>query len=149
MTIEGFLTTASRRHVLAGLASLTAAPSQATASADAATGAPPLHPDELLITAAAAFCSLEERRVALIEGPGRIDDDDDRDEALKPLAAAQTEPFRVLCDARATTPAGHRARASAIVLGDGGEIFYRAKVCGLPEDRLIAALLRDLVGLAC
>ena len=149
MTVEGFLTTASRRRVVAGLAALTAAVRPAAARAGVATDAPPLHPDAVLITAAAEFCCLETRRVALIEGPLRIEDDGERDEALKPLAAAQTEPLRVLCDARATTVDGHRARASAIVVGDGGEVFYRAEVGGLLEDRLIAALLRDVVGLPC
>ena len=145
----GRLTVPTRRHLLAGMASLNDALRPAAAGTGVAAGTAPLHPDAALIAAAAEFCALEERRVGLIEGPGRIDDDGDRDRALQPIAAAQEMYLRVLCDARATTPDGHRARASAIVLGDGAEVFYRAQVCGLPEDLLIAALLRDVVDLPC
>jgi len=103
--------------------------------------------DAALLAAYKRFCALERRMLHVIEGPGRIDDDDARDPVLEVFRDAQRPHLDLLCRLRATSLAGHRARAIAFALWDGGETAHRAALHGLLEDRLLAALVRDLAGL--
>ncbi len=142
------LTTASRRRLLASAGLLTSGLGRIPH--DAATARRlQQDPDGTVIAACAVFNVLERRRLDLIEGPGRIADDDARDQALGPLAGEQQAYLDRLCRQRATTLAGHRARAISFALWDGGELADRARANGLLEDRLLAALVRDLAGLPC
>ncbi len=131
----GFLTTASRRRLLGGVALLGAGPGAADASS-------PL--DKGLLAAAAAFCALERRMLALIEGADRITDNDARDMLLRPLRNKQLSHLDLLCRQQARSLAGHRARAAAFALWDGGELARLAQANGFLADRLLAALIRDL-----
>ncbi len=143
-----YLTTASRRRLLASAGLLTSGLGRIPQ--DAARAPPPQSdPDAAVIAACAAFNVLERRRLDLIEEPGRIADDDARDQALGPLAGEQQDYLDRLCRQRATTLAGHQARAISFALWDGGELADRARAHGLLEDRLLAALIRDLAGLPC
>ena len=142
------LTTASRRHLLASAGLLTAGLGRASHD-----GADALRhrsdPDTAVITACASFNALERRKLDLVEGPGRIADDGARDQALLPFAGEQQVFLDMLCRRHAVTLAGHQARAISFALWDGGELAGRARVHGFLEDRLLAALVRDLAGLPC
>ena len=129
------LTPASRRRLLGGLALLGAGPGAAGASAPF---------DGPLLAAAAAFCAVERRMLSLIEGPGRVADDDARGLLLRPLRNEQGPHLDRLCRQRARSLAGHRARAVAFALWDGGELAHLAEAQGFLADRLLAALVRDL-----
>ena len=122
---RGYLTTASRRRLLAGVALLGTGPRSATAGfgavADMAHGAP-TRSDWPLLAAAAAFCAVEQRKLSLIEGPDRVINDAARDRLLEPLCDEQLVHLDVLCRQRAVAPATHRARAIAFALWDGGEL---------------------------
>jgi len=137
---RGLLSVASRRHLLGSVALLNTGPRGTDAAA---------HHDELLMAAAAAFCDAERRMLSLIEGPDRIADDDARDLLLAPLRDEQALHLDLLCRERAWALAGHRARATAFALWDGGELVQRAEAHGFLADRLLAALIRDLAGVPC
>ena len=100
--------------------------------------------DGPLLSAAASFCTVEQRMLALIEGPDRVTDDDTRDLLLKPMQDEQLSSLDALCQQRATTLTGHQVRAMAFALWDGGELAHRAQAYGTLEDRVLAALIRDL-----
>ena len=88
-------------------------------------------PDAALIAACAAFDALERKAAAL---------SDDEEQAADAISEQMTPLFYTICDTRATTLAGMRARAATLNLlapdvisgGDGA-------------DALIAAMLRDLI----
>ncbi len=150
---SGYLTPASRRRLRAGVALLGASPHPAAAGPGPGTPANPSispapgAPDRLdgpLLSAAAAFCVIEQRMLTLIEGPERVADDDARDRLLTPLRDEQRPHLDALCRQRARSLAGHRARAVAFTLWDGGELAHRAQAHGFLEDRLLSALVRDL-----
>lgn len=134
----GLLTPASRRRLL-GSAALLGSTARRDASAESADH------DGPLVTAAIDFCEAERRMLVLIDGPGRVADDDARDLLLAPLRASQGPHLDLLCCRRAWGLAGHQARAVAFALWDGCELAQRAEAQGFLADRLLAALVRDLV----
>ena len=133
----GLSLAATRRRLLGGATLLGTAPRGAGGAAVAA--------DEGLLAASAAFCALERRMHDLIEGPGCVADEDAREVLLRPLREAQAPHLDRLCRTYAQGLAGHRARATAFALWDAGELSDLAEMNGLPADRLLAALVRDLV----
>ena len=137
---SGHLTPASRRRLLAGVA-LLGTSTHPTASPGSGT---PDVPDGPLLSAAVAFCLIEGRMLALIEGPERVVDDDARDRLLAPLRDEQRPHLDALCRQHARSLAGHRARAVAFTLWDGGELAHRAAADSFLENRLLSALIRDL-----
>jgi len=102
--------------------------------------------DAALILACARFSALERQMLATFDGPDRIDDDIARDVVLAALREAQGPQIDLVCRLRATSLAGHRARAAAFAVWDGGETAYRAASQASLEDRVLAALVRDLAG---
>ena len=128
----------SRRHLL-GAALVGTGPRRAGASVAV---------DEVLLAASAAFCILERGMQDLIEGSGRVADEDARELLLKPLRDQQALHLDLLCQQHARSPAGHRARATAFALWDNGELNDLANTNGFPADRLLAAIVRDLTGKA-
>lgn len=148
MNLPGYLTIASRRRLMAGAAAL-AAPAYPIregitlvgmadgldTAGSVTTG--PLFLDGPLLAAASAFCGVERRLLALIEGPGRIADDEARDRVLEPLRDEQMPHLDALCRLEAQTLTGHVARALAFLLWDGGELAYRAEAQVSLEDRLL------------
>ena len=143
---SNLLTATLRRRLLASVGRLMAGLGRATARAAEALGEPP-HPDLAVIAACAAFNAIERRMLDLIEGPGRIADDAVREQILEPLRDEQQGYLDVLCTQRATTLAGHQARAISFALWDGGELAHRADASGFIEDQLLAVLVRDLANL--
>ena len=127
---------ATRRRLLGGTTLLGAGPARAGTAASA---------DADLVASAAAFCVLEQRMQDLIEGPRCIADEAAREVLLRPLRDEQAPHLDRLCQARAVGLVGHRARAVAFTLWDAGELADLAEANGFPADRLLAALVRDLV----
>ncbi|MGI4945516.1 MAG: hypothetical protein ACRYHQ_33945, partial [Janthinobacterium lividum] len=107
------LLVAPRRRLLGATVLLGTAPCGAGAAAAQ---------DEELLAAAVAFCALERRMQGLIEGPDSIADDGARDVMLAPLWDEQEPHLDLLVRLRARSLGGHRARAAAFALWDGGEI---------------------------
>ncbi len=137
------LTAATRRVLLRRAAAL----SLAAAGPDTRAGtASPAAADVALLAACGRFCALEWRKLALTEGPGRVDGDAELDRLLRPLLDEQLPALDALCGAGSTTPAGLRAKALAFLLWDGGELCRRAGAQGFWDDRLLCSLLTDLAG---
>lgn len=134
------LTVASRRRLLGSVALLGTGPHGVNAA---------VHRDELLISAAMAFCDAERKMLDLIEGPDRVADDHTRDLLLAPLRDAQAPHLDLICQERAWGLPGHQARAMAFALWDGGELAHLAEAHGFLADRLLAALVRDLADVPC
>ena len=160
MTDPGHPTAPSRRRLLAGAAAI-AAPACPVIEGSALMGTASVPGSEgdtvtmcavldgPLVVAASAFCDLERRMLALIEGPGRIDDDELRDRALEPLRGEQLRHLDALCRLEARTMTEHVARALAFLLWDGGELANRAEMQVSLEDRLLWSLVRDLAAMPC
>ena len=132
--LPGYLTPKSRRALLALAAGLTTRRTEA------------LGRDRALLFACGQFNRLERGKLALFEGPDRIAYDEERDKHLQPLVAKQLPLLDAICDTRANSLTAHRARAASFMLWDGGELAWRAATSGYLEDRLLSALMRDLVG---
>lgn len=160
MIVPGRLIITSCRRLLAGAAGL-AAPVQSitgrtefveAAASPGTAGSVAMGPaslDGLLLAAASAFCDVERRMLALIEGLGRIADDSARGRVLEPLRGEQLPHLNALCRLRVRTPAGHAVRASAFLLRDGGKLACRAEVRMSLDDRLLWALVSDLAVAPC
>ena len=83
-----FLTTSTRKMLLARIASLAGHECQDPA-ADSANEGGNAGPDAPVIAACVGFCELEAKKLALIEGPDRIADDEARERLLVPLSDRQ------------------------------------------------------------
>ena len=133
----------ARRRLLATAAGLAAALAPAAALAAASS------PDAELIR----LCGEFERAATPHHGPYSegatpIEDDNERAEAIAPLSDAQDELLDRICTLRATTLAGIKARAKTLVLFVPDKAECADEEGGYVDERMIAALLRDLVGRA-
>lgn len=137
---------AQARRAFLGHVAGTAALGLACPAMAASAGAAALNPDADLIQACRTFDALEARIGNYFsDGVTPIADEDERDRAMAPLHAQQQQLLDVICATQATTPEGIIARASTIVGWDPD--LASDAVAGDPWDRrLVAALLRDLVG---
>lgn len=99
--------------------------------------------DAALVAACVAVVAMEDRKRALFDGPGRIDDDAARDAALNPLDDELRAHLEVATRAVPATWAGHIVRASAFLLWDGGALDHQARL-GSAGDQLVAAIVTDL-----
>ncbi|MDQ2801892.1 MAG: hypothetical protein M3Y41_04080 [Pseudomonadota bacterium] len=70
-------------------------------------------PDAELVALCARFDALERQINALFGRPAAIEDEDVHD-AIEPIWKAQLKLTEMICSLRATSLAGHRARASSI-----------------------------------
>ncbi len=104
----------------------------------------PADDDAELLAACGQFDALQRRLEALFDGPDWIEDEAERDVALRPIEAAQDALLDRLCSLRATTMEGYRARAATLALYDPNVL--RKIDDGHIVERMVAALLRDLVG---
>jgi hypothetical protein len=105
------------------------------------------HPDAELLAACAAFEDLAYKRESLFEGPTALDDDSQRHAGSVQIEATQDPFLEQICRTPATTLEGCFARAKAIVW-DSPDMMpdFDAKDCGgYPAERMVAALIRDLL----
>ena len=94
-------------------------------------------PDAELLAVCAEFDAVEHRRNAM------FDDDTLTDEANASIRDEQEPLVDRLCDLQAMTIEGMRARARSLVLYDDAVMERRTVYT---NDRLVAAVLRDLIG---
>ena len=106
----------------------------------------PAHPDIALLTACAAYGQARRRADRLARAHIRVAADDTLEQALAALHKAASSALAVVWTHRATTPEGHRARAAAILAWDEGDLISLVRQHGILQDRLMLALLADLVG---
>ena len=105
------------------------------------TSSAPAVRDAELITACEQHDMLERQSLATFDA---IADEMERDAAQAPIKAAQEPLLDSICDLPATTPEGHRARARSLALWDLDLMRRGAGSC--PNDRMVAAMVRDLIG---
>lgn len=137
--MHDFMTAATRRHLLARIHIL------ALGGILPSLGEPPDgEADALLLTACSSFADLEAAKLTLFYGPNRVNDDEEREDRIAPLLAAQMETLELICSSPASTSAALRAKSATWQLWDGGELFQRAARHRLLEDRLLVAIFEDL-----
>ena len=109
----------------------------------------PSSPDAALLVALGEFDAIEHRYQSLYPGGSRhIKDDDERDAVIRPLTEAQEPILDRACSLRARTLEGILARARTIVLQNLElDPAVDAMKEGYTNDRLMAALLRDLLAM--
>ena len=135
---------ASRRQLFAGIGRTAVAGALAAIvllEVDAAE-----HPDAELLRVLARFGHLEET-IWPAGGTGcqTIEEEDDRARLVAPLRAEQAALVDHACALRAITLDGLRARAQVLLLWDT-ELPTADTPESCIDDRMLAALIRDLVG---
>ncbi len=131
--------TPTRRGLLGGAAVLAVAP-----VAPAMSAYP--HPDRELIAVCAEFDAIERHINSHFAGGSRkIEDDDERDGAVAPFQEAQEPLLERIIALRATTSDGFKARARTLA-GWNQDAMRQIGPGHYLEDRMLAALLRDMVG---
>ena len=130
---SNFVTLGGRRALLREAATLV--------SAARLAGSSRARGDAQLFAACHAFNVVEQEKQRLLAAGG------EEDEVLARYAAfcgRQETHLERMCDLVATTLPEHRARALSYALWDAGELAYRARVGGTPEDLILNAMVRDL-----
>ena len=105
---------------------------------------PGTHPDAELMAACAAFDAAEREFLGFHYGPNAIEDDEERDVALRPNEAERRRLVRLVCDLRATTLQGHLARVRVVMLEDLELDPAEEAQSPYFNVSLLAALIRDL-----
>lgn len=98
------------------------------------------HPDERLLAACVSFNRLEREKIELIASG----EPDVCGVLVSRLHSDQAFQLEAMSRIRPMTPDGHRSRALAFQLWNGGELAFRARVGRDVEDCLLAAIVRDL-----
>ena len=106
--------------------------------------APGTHPDAELMAACAAFDAAERRYLSFYDGPDYIDDDGEREEAMKPNEAERSRLVELICRLRATTLEGHLARVRVVMLEDLELDPSEDARSQYLNVSLLGALIRDL-----
>ena len=107
-----------------------------------------MHPDAALLAALAEFDAIEHYFLSLYRGGSRyIEDDDERTAAFQPFDEAQEPILEQVCSIQARTLEGILARARTIVLQDAELDPAADALEGYTNNRLVAALLRDLLAM--
>ncbi len=105
----------------------------------------PDDPDGALVAACRRYVQLGQRRAELARkiGPDLNEGEVDR---LSNAAFRSTKAvLRRIVETPATSLAGHRARAAAFLAWDDGDLMGRSDDRSFSEDRMLAALVFDLV----
>ena len=105
---------------------------------------PGTHPDAELMAACAALDAVEREHLGYHCGPNAIEDDDERDEALRPNVAERRRLVRLICDLRAKTLEGHLARVRVVMLEDLELDPAEDAQSQYFNVSLLGALIRDL-----
>ena len=101
--------------------------------------------DGALVAACRRYVQLEQRKVGLARKVGPDPDDGEADRASDTAFRSTRAILRRIVETPATTLAGHRARAAAFLAWDDGDLMGRSDDRGFSEDRMLAALVFDLV----
>jgi hypothetical protein len=104
------------------------------------------HPDGALLAACAAYGHAQRRADRLARADARSTADHTLEQAQAALHEAASSALADIVTHRATTPEGHCARAAAILAWDQGELISLVARYGILQDRLMLALLADLIG---
>ena len=112
----------------------------------ALTRGSPAHPDVALLAACAAYGHARRPADRLARADARSLADHTLERAQARLHEAASSALANIVALRATTLEGHRARAAAILAWDQGELISLVGRYGILQDRLILALLADLIG---
>jgi hypothetical protein len=105
----------------------------------------PAHADAALLAVCSDWGVLHRRITRLFEGVASLADEEERSCAYAALLDDAHGLLIRIATARASTLDGHRARAAAFLAWDEGDLIGRARRAGIAEDRVLAALLLDLV----
>ena len=137
---------ASRRRLFTGFGRAALAGALAAAISRNADDSEPEHPDAELLSALARFGEIE-HTIWPTEGAGcrTIEEEDARARLMAPLRAEQAALVNRACALRATTLDGLRARARVLLLWDT-ELPTADAPESCIDDRMLAALIRDLLG---
>lgn len=100
--------------------------------------------DAELVSACAVFETLEHQVGAIYDGPGRIEDDDNRQAAMEAIADRQLPWLERICELRAVTPVGWKAKARSFACWDRDALGTKFRE-GDPSERILFALLRDML----
>ena len=137
-----------RRKFLAATAAATFTGMAARARSSSQHESLPIHPDAPLLAALASFDAIERYFLSLYAGGTRyIEDDDEREAAFQPFAETQEPILEQVCSLQARTLEGIPARARTIVLQDAELDPAADALEGYTNNRLVAALLRDLLAM--
>lgn len=98
-------------------------------------------PDTELLRLCAAIDALQVQADALYTGPGRIEDDNTRDNAMAPITDAQIPLIERMCEIRPATLQGHLARAQTYWGWDKDPPDADSPYC---NEAMQGAILRDL-----
>jgi arginase family enzyme len=105
----------------------------------------PVRPDAELIAACAEFDALESQRAGVLHGPDAIVDEAARNKLFAFIQEMQKPTLDRVCSLRATTLEGYFARARTVLLEDLELHPAEMVESGSTNERLLGALLRDLV----
>jgi hypothetical protein len=105
----------------------------------------PGHPDAALLTACVAYGRIRRRVDRFGKAGTRTMSGEALEQAHADLHAAGSSLLVQVAAHRAVTLDGHRARAAAFLAWDEGELIGLADRCGILQDRLIIAMLADLI----
>jgi hypothetical protein len=103
-------------------------------------------PDAALLAACVAYAGVRRRIDQLSRAKTNLGEDA-LERAHAELHEAASSALAGVAAHRAVTLEGHRARAAAIVFWDEGELIRLVDKYDILQDRLLLALLADLVGL--
>ncbi len=106
------------------------------------------NPDAELLTACAEFDRLDRYHGAVVNGAKTRSEEEEADRLVSAMEERWQAALDAVCSLRATTVAGHRARAASLALfvGGGKAMEAEAEAGGYWDERLCAALVRDLLG---
>ncbi len=105
-------------------------------------------PDAELLAACAEFDRLDRSHGAIVNAAKTSAEEEEADRLVSAMEERWQAALDAVCSLRATTVAGHRARAASLALFVGGSkrMEADAEAGGYWDERLCAALVRDLVG---
>ena len=102
-------------------------------------------PDAELLELCAAIDALQVQADALYVGPGRIENDDVRDDVLAPITGEQVPMIERMCELQPATLQGHLVRARTYWGWDKDPPERDSEYC---NEAMQGAILRDLAALA-
>ena len=143
MTDPGEHVARSRRRffvadpMAAAVAALRSAPTGSLTGPDGA--------DSALVAACRRYVQLERRRAELARKIGPNPNEGEVDREANAAFRSTRAVLRRIVETPATSLAGHRARAAAFLAWDDGDLMGRSDDRSFSEDRMLAALVFDLV----